>query len=101
VAGGPYDVACDKLLAAGLKLNWQSHHCASPAKTASKTKFTCQLCGMNLWGAPGCVPVCGVCLQATRAPLFDACAQLGMVMAPENGGWKKSESYDTKQSAAA
>lgn len=37
------------------------------AKAASKTKFSCSLCGASVWGKPGTRVACVECLEA-KAP---------------------------------
>lgn len=65
--GGPFDVACAKLLATGLSLPYservitRAEKVRAKAKTASKTKYTCPSCDLNAWGKPGISLICGEC----------------------------------------
>lgn len=67
VPGGPFEKACEELLATGLHINWRSCE-QSPAEKAiakkkrdSKTKFTCPECGLNAWAKPDAVIGCWEC----------------------------------------
>jgi hypothetical protein len=52
-----------ELAAMGWKLNLQSAPMLGrEGKRASKTKFTCGICGQNIWGKPDTVVMCGHCL---------------------------------------
>jgi predicted SprT family Zn-dependent metalloprotease len=59
IRGGPFDVACRKLLKNGTKLQWQSRESDEPKQRQSKTKYTCRNCGLNAWAKPdvrlGCI----------------------------------------------
>lgn len=62
VKGGPFALACEKLLAGGFRLHWQ----ASPAppegkKASTRQKFTCAACGQNAWAKPDAALICGSC----------------------------------------
>ena len=70
VDGGPFDVACTKLLAKGFKLNWQSRPEAAAGKEKKKptrAKFTCPECGQNAWAKPEAVLICGACYDEDEA----------------------------------
>lgn len=62
---GPFAAAFVKLQATGFKLRWQSRTAeADPtrkAKKASKTKYTCPVCGLNAWAKPDTQLICGDC----------------------------------------
>jgi predicted SprT family Zn-dependent metalloprotease len=59
IRGGPFDVACRKLLKNGTKLEWQSRESDELKQRQSKTKYTCRKCGLNAWAKPevrlGCI----------------------------------------------
>lgn len=67
VEGGPFDVACKELLAAGLTLPYSERAFTeqqakrAKVKTKSKTKYTCPSCEANAWAKPGANLVCGDC----------------------------------------
>lgn len=67
IEGGAFDKACDKLLAKGARLSWQSSHGnaadkkKAKQKKASKTKFTCHGCDANAWGKPDLNITCTEC----------------------------------------
>lgn len=63
VDNGPYDQAFQKLQRSGFILNWQSRpdHKSDKKKAASKSKYTCPECEMNVWGKPELNIVCGDC----------------------------------------
>lgn len=63
VAGGRFEVFCADLLSRGSRLQWQSRP-DGPKKAkgrASKTKYTCPVCGLNAWAKPDVHLVCGEC----------------------------------------
>lgn len=68
--GGRYAAAYAALYASGYRLHWQSRVATDAAaaaratKAASKTKYTCPECGMNAWGKPDAVLLCGSCYVA-------------------------------------
>lgn len=76
VDGGPFQVACRRLLAKGFRLDWQSH--VRPAggagiegeegeeepKPKKRMKYTCPQCELNAWAKPEAVILCGVCSTA-------------------------------------
>lgn len=77
--GGPFDRACQELLAKGFEITWRSvvEHWVStdtdselglpptghkPSSTSGKrTKFTCPECGLNAWAKRSAHLVCGEC----------------------------------------
>lgn len=67
VEGGPFDVACAELLATGIALPYSERVFSAAAearakvKRASKTKYTCPSCDMNVWGKPGLSVGCVDC----------------------------------------
>jgi len=63
VPGGAYDLAYTRLAEAGFALHWESPDLGSQraAKRASKTKYTCPVCGLNAWAKPGVSLICGAC----------------------------------------
>jgi hypothetical protein len=68
IPSGRFERAFEKLAATGWGLNLQSAHRPGPkGGTNSKTKFTCGLCGYNVWAKPPSptgFPVCGACCVA-------------------------------------
>ena len=61
--GGAFDEACARLLAGGVRVEWNSRK-GKERGTNSKTKFTCPRCGCNAWGCPNLRLICGDCQQA-------------------------------------
>lgn len=63
VAGEPFDMACDALLARGLDLSWFTVPQApvAKAKDLSKVKHTCPDCDNKVWGKLGIRVFCGDC----------------------------------------
>jgi predicted SprT family Zn-dependent metalloprotease len=66
IPGGPFTRAYEALAATGWGLNLQSAHRPGPkgGTNKSKTKFTCGLCGYNVWAkppSPTAFPLCGPC----------------------------------------
>jgi predicted SprT family Zn-dependent metalloprotease len=72
VQGGAYAKCYAKLAATGFKLNWQSQSPlakAPTAKSASKTKYTCESCDLNAWAKPNVLLICGECIrQGVKEP---------------------------------
>jgi predicted SprT family Zn-dependent metalloprotease len=62
-ADGPFDRACRKLLAGGVRVEWQSRECDGQhgKKPSSKQKYTCPACGLNAWAKPDVHLICGDC----------------------------------------
>lgn len=68
IDGGSYARAFAKLQAGGFKLGLQSGPTAKNAKkTASKTKFTCDVCGQNAWAKADAMITCGACEMPMEA----------------------------------
>ena len=70
--GGRYAAACAELIKGGFELpyveRWSEQGKKTrKAKSASKTKFTCVMCGQNAWGKPELNIVCGVCEASMQA----------------------------------
>ena len=75
IKGGRFQKACQKLLATGFKLQWQSddgwrllrgnNGTATPAPKFRKDreKFTCPQGRQNAWAKSSAVLICGVCYQ--------------------------------------
>jgi predicted SprT family Zn-dependent metalloprotease len=64
--GGNFELACEALLATGLKLKWESK--TGPAKVVkakreSKVKYTCPHCESNAWAKPESSLICGTCFD--------------------------------------
>jgi hypothetical protein len=70
LSGGPFDVACTRLLAQGLRLNWQdpSREASRKPGVPSKVKFSCPGCGQNAWGKPELDVLCGPCTRSQGIP---------------------------------
>jgi hypothetical protein len=62
--GGRFDVACRELVSRGLDVRyidlWGDAK-RRRAKAASKTKYTCPVCGLNAWAKPAIHLICGTC----------------------------------------
>ena len=66
---GAFDAACAALLEEGFVLTWQARTRDSRAarkKAASKTKYSCESCGVNAWAKPATRLICGECLERMR-----------------------------------
>lgn len=70
---GPFDRACRALLDRGFTVPWVAlTHSGDEEKTrkkkaASKTKYACPSCDLNVWGKPDIKVVCGECEAALEA----------------------------------
>lgn len=76
VDDGPFDRAVTRLLKTGFTLNW---HSARPTasqrrqllvKAASKTKYSCPGCGLNVWAKPDTALICGECYDGGQGELL-------------------------------
>jgi hypothetical protein len=91
ISGGRFDHAFAALAATNWRLNLESaHRPGEQRKPNSKVKFTCPVCGQNVWGKPNTQALClfcfaelaeregvglnvdGVTMLAARAPQVDA-----------------------------
>jgi predicted SprT family Zn-dependent metalloprotease len=65
IPGGAFELACDRLLATGFCLAWQSRPCAEQGRVSrpSKVKYTCPTCEQNAWAKPDANLVCGECME--------------------------------------
>lgn len=63
VQGGRFDVAAQNILDEGFTIPWHklTNTTQSKAKRASKTKYTCGMCGANVWGKPDLEITCAPC----------------------------------------
>jgi len=67
IAGGAFAQASADLLAQGVAASWRDWAMASrsngpePKKHASRCKYTCILCGLNVWAKPNISLYCGGC----------------------------------------
>jgi hypothetical protein len=77
VPGGSFALACEELLADGMRLQWQSRDYFAeveppsggegsepfswPRPNRSKTRYCCRKCRINIWGKPGLHVRCGDC----------------------------------------
>jgi hypothetical protein len=63
VPGGPFDIACRKLIDSGFTFSfadlWKDKERAEP----TRAKYTCPDCGFNAWGKPGSRVGCGQCSE--------------------------------------
>jgi predicted SprT family Zn-dependent metalloprotease len=69
IPNGAYAQAYRKLAATGFQLNWQSQPEADrkrQTKKASKTKYSCAVCGTNAWAKKGTLLICGDCYEADK-----------------------------------
>jgi predicted SprT family Zn-dependent metalloprotease len=69
--GGAYDKACAALLDRGFTIPWvaltRQDEAVRKKKAASKTKYTCTGCNLNVWGKPDIKVVCGECMEVMEA----------------------------------
>jgi SprT-like family len=65
IPDGAYSKAYAILASTGFALNWQSciRANATKAPTNSKTKFSCDGCGQNVWGKPDTYVMCARCFE--------------------------------------
>jgi hypothetical protein len=63
---GPFAQAATALLRDGYRLHWQSSGRARPGHQ-SKLKYSCPVCGQNVWGKPGVLVYCAACHTSTCA----------------------------------
>ena len=65
VQGGPFAQAYDRLLAKGFTISWIDRAGPEtpkkPSKSGTRTKYTCDSCGLNAWAKPDVQLVCGLC----------------------------------------
>jgi hypothetical protein len=63
--GGRFETACTAYLATAPAILYHDREgdavTVRKTKAASKTKYTCPGCAVNVWGKPGLAIVCGVC----------------------------------------
>lgn len=68
--GGRFEVACTALLQSGFVLPWlaltNSDEETQKKKAASKTRYTCPACGLNVWGKPEIHIICGECRERMK-----------------------------------
>ena len=72
--GGAFAVACAGLVKQGFVVpyadEWEEGSAAKTKrkkKAASKTKYTCPSCSLNVWGKPEIKVVCGACMAMMEA----------------------------------
>jgi hypothetical protein len=69
--GGPLDRACRALLAQGCTIPWvaltSGDEEGRQKKAASKTKYVCPSCALNVGGKPDIQVICGACLDGMEA----------------------------------
>lgn len=63
VAGGPFQIAAQELLATSFALQWQSPSSGQQEKKQTRTKYSCGGCGLSAWAKPDAHLVCGDCAQ--------------------------------------
>ena len=81
IEGGPFDVACNELLASGFELSWSEKNRIAealanpvegdpdggdgdpvePKDRSNRHKYTCPGCRLNAWGKPNILLMCGQC----------------------------------------
>lgn len=69
---GSFARVCAALLASGFVLRWQAQgdpnaRRGGKAKPNSKTKYTCEACGLNAWAKPAAKLICGECREPMAA----------------------------------
>jgi hypothetical protein len=69
---GPFDRACRALLAGGFTIPWVALTSSGDEETrrkkaASKTKYVCPSCELNVWGKPDIQVICGACMEVMEA----------------------------------
>jgi hypothetical protein len=79
VKNGPFAKATARLLKTGFVLNWQSSRPPRKErllKAASKTKYSCPGCGLNVWAKPDVTLHCGECYDGGKGELITLEAEL-------------------------
>ncbi len=71
-AGGRFDQSCAALMRKGFQLPYVERWTEGGEKTkkkkaASKTRYTCQDCGLNAWAKPGVLIACVECEKPLEA----------------------------------
>jgi hypothetical protein len=71
-AGGAFDRACADLVKLGfivpyVELWTEGEEKTRKKKAASKTKYTCASCDLNVWGKPEIKVICGPCMELMEA----------------------------------
>lgn len=67
--GGVFEKAYEELINSGFSLPWIARtREKNPVKVASKTKYTCESCGLNAWGKPEINLICGDCNEQMQPP---------------------------------
>jgi len=63
IEGGVFDVACKELLATGLTITWAdaANEEQRKKKAVTRAKYSCPMCGLNMWGKPGVFVSCMSC----------------------------------------
>lgn len=61
--GGPFDVACGRLLKKGFQISWVDRAEVGPERKSrtTRTKYTCGGCDLNIWAKPNIRVICGEC----------------------------------------
>ena len=69
IAGGAFEQSYDRLAASNWRLNLESAHRPGEQRKPndSKTKFTCPMCGRNVWGKPDTMVLCLPCFEDCTA----------------------------------
>ena len=70
--GGRFEQACAAYLATGTAFLYHDRAGEGEAatrkkKAASKTKYTCPVCGVNAWAKPAVILICGECSEELEA----------------------------------
>jgi hypothetical protein len=78
-SGGPFDRACARYLHESAAVLYHDRAGAAQAagktakkKAASKTKYTCPVCGLNAWAKPGVILICGECSEELEPEELDS-----------------------------
>ena len=74
--GGPFDQACKALLKDGFTVPWMALTGSGDEETrrkkaASKTKYACPSCDLQVWGKPEIKVICGACEALLEAEISD------------------------------
>jgi hypothetical protein len=95
IPGGAFGDSYDRLAQTNWRLNLESAHRPGQARgPASKVKFTCRLCGQNVWGKPNTAVLWLPCFDERGGHTIDVSA---VTMVPETQT-PPAQSYDQAQS---
>jgi hypothetical protein len=85
VSGGAFDIACDQLIASGVKIGWETKARETPKsgpKDPSKVRFCCPRCGQLAWANHNAILACGHCLNMDQVSFLSPPGVVGLPPLP-------------------